>query len=71
MEELKKLRDSYRKLSKEANYDNDHLNDIAYYASQALHWGKLVGTEADKDTFGEFTRRFEREMGELERLMRD
>ena len=51
------------------DYDDDHILDVVMFAADALEYYKLIDTEADRLTFGEFTRRYERAIKQLEELV--
>jgi hypothetical protein len=67
--ELVKANMIYGDMAKEENYTNEKTMNIWTATVHALYWYKLAGTEADEYACGDFTRRFEDKMRELERLM--
>ena len=69
MVKVKEIRETYMLKAKEEDYSSERTVDIAIAANDAVTWEPLVGTEADTLTWGEFTRRFEKAMTELEALI--
>jgi len=69
MIKVKEIHEVYTRKAKEENYDNNETLDIVIAANDAIQAESLVGTEADTLTWGEFTRRFEKAMKELEALI--
>lgn len=51
------------------DYDDDRILDVVIFAADALEYYKLIDTEADRLTFGGFTRRYERAIKQLEELV--
>jgi len=70
MLKVKEINKSYMLKVKEENYENDVTMDICNASSALIYLEPLVGSDADKDTFGEFTRRFNDRMRELEELLK-
>jgi hypothetical protein len=71
IEKLMGIKEIYKEKMEKGWYTNEQYLDILSTINQALHWYNLVGTDADRDTFGEFTRRFERSLNELKELIGD
>ena len=70
MNDLEKMQAEYTERALNANAEEEEkLSEIVYAIHQALTWGAMVGTDADKAAFGEFTRRFERAKEEVRTLM--
>lgn len=49
--------------------EDERIMDMFLAASDALEYYELIDSEADKLTCGEFTRRYERAIKELEELV--
>jgi len=69
MVKVKEIEETYRLKAEEENYDNNKTVDILMIASEVIELKPLIGTEADILTWGEFTRRFNNCMKELEALI--
>lgn len=67
IEDVNAIDEEFRELAEEC--DDDRILDILIATSDALENYKLINTEADKLTFGEFTRRYEKAIKELEELV--
>lgn len=67
IEDVNEIDNEFRELAEEC--DDDRVLDILAVTSDALEYYKLINTEADKLTFGEFTRRYEKAIKELEELV--
>jgi tRNA U34 2-thiouridine synthase MnmA/TrmU len=66
---VREIREEYKKKAIDENYMNGNTNDILWTCNRVMEYDQLIGTTLDKLTFGEYTRRFERWMEELETLM--
>ena len=66
IEDVEKIIREYRAL---AEHCDDRVLDIISFAEEALEYYELINTEADTLTFGEFTRRYERAIKQLEELV--
>ncbi len=66
IEDVEKISRAYREL---AEHCDDRVLDIISFAEEALEYYELINTEADTLTFGEFTRRYERAIKQLEELV--
>lgn len=66
IENVEKISRKYREL---AEHCDDRVLDIISFAEEALEYYELINTEADTLTFGEFTRRYERAIKQLEELV--
>lgn len=66
IEDVEKIGREYREL---AEHCDDQVLDIISFAEDALEYYELINTEADTLTFGEFTRRYERAIKQLEELV--
>lgn len=66
IEDVEKISREYREL---AEHCDDRILDVVMFAADALEYYKLIDTEADRLTFGEFTRRYERAIKQLEELV--
>lgn len=67
IEDVKNIGRKYMALAED--YDDDRILDVVIFAADALECYKLIDTEADRLTFGEFTRRYERAIKQLEELV--
>lgn len=65
--DVKNIDRKYRALAEDC--DDDHILDVVTFAADALEYYKLIDTGADRLTFGEFTRRYERAIKQLEELV--
>lgn len=63
IENVEKISREYREF---AEHCDDRVLDIISFAEEALEYYELINTEADTLTFGEFTRRYERAIKQLE-----
>ena len=70
VEEVKKIKTVY-----EDKFDNgdesDYVMDIIIACNEIIEYYYKMGTEIDKLTWGEFTRRYNLAMEELERLIKE
>lgn len=66
IEDVEKISREYIGLSERCD---DRVLDIISFAEEALEYYELINTEADTLTFGEFTRRYERAIKQLEELV--
>lgn len=67
IESVKQIDNEYRALSEDC--DDDRVLDIITATADALEYYELINTEADVLTFGEFTRRYERAIKQIEELV--
>ena len=67
IEDVKNIGRKYMALAED--YDDDRILDVVIFAADALEYYKLIDTEADRLTFGEFTRMYERAIKQLEELV--
>lgn len=70
MEKVKELNQIYNLKMIEENYTNDKTIDICICTEALINLEKMIGSEADTLTFGEFTRRFNLTMEELQGLIK-
>ena len=66
---VNKINKQYKAKAKEENYEVNNTIDICIASSDVLAAESLIGTEADTLAFGEFTRRFNSAMINLEQLI--
>ena len=66
IDDVEKISREYREL---AEHCDDRVLDIISFAEEAIEYYELINTEADTLTFGEFTRRYERAIKQLEELV--
>ena len=66
IENVEKISREYSEL---AEHCDVRVLDIISFAEEALEYYELINTEADTLTFGEFTRRYERAIKQLEELV--
>jgi hypothetical protein len=66
---VRNIKETYAKKAIEEDYSNDDTNKILWACNRVLEYNELAYTTVDKLTFGEYTRRLERWMKELETLM--
>lgn len=66
IEDVEKISREYIGLAERCD---DRVLDIISFAEEALEYYELINTEADTLTFGEFTRRYERAIKQLEELV--
>lgn len=69
MAQVKEIKEVYELKMREERYENDATNDIYRASSDAIRYQRLVGTDTDTLAFGEFARRFERAIEDLETLI--
>jgi hypothetical protein len=74
IEEIEKLKEGLIKLVKVwefypeiMNDEIEHVIDIITYCNDFVIYRPLVGTQADMDTFGEFSRRTEKAYQEIKK----
>ena len=67
IEDVKNIGRKYMALAED--YDDDRILDVVIFAADALEYYKRIDTEADRLTFGEFTRRYERAIKQLDVLV--
>lgn len=69
---LKEISNEYKNKAEKENYSNDTTVDIHNVSSELIELieFKLVGSEADILTGGEYTRRFENNLEELQNLLK-
>ena len=67
IEEVNEIDNEFREMAEEC--DDDFILDVLAATSDALDNYKLINTEADRLTFGEFTRRYKKAIKELEELV--
>lgn len=67
IERVNEIDEEFREIAEEC--DDERVLDILAATSEVLEYYKLIDTEADRLTFGEFTRRYEKAMKELEELV--
>lgn len=67
--EVTELNEVYKKKAEEEEFANETTMNIWRAVQKWLYWYDFVGTDYDKVTDGEFTRRFEDAEGELKALI--
>lgn len=68
---VKHIAEVYTKKCEEENYNNTDNINMLITANEVLIYYPKINTEADKLTFGEFSRRFKSAMSELELLCKE
>ena len=69
MLKVEELKNIYTIKALEENYENMKTIDILITTKELIRYNEIKGTTTDELTFGEFTRRFERAMKDLETLL--